>query len=190
MELIDLRVGMMGFNKNDVCEYISELNNNFSDQLSSQKRESERSLAHMNEKNEELNSSIVRLETEKDELNRKLEKKDEVIAQLQSEIEQIKKQISDERQKHNSIADILLDAKDFADGLRAKAVSENEALRQENLKEYNAERKRISEYRERVDKVKSTLIEALRSMEAQTDEINGELSDLQNGKNGEIGNEW
>lgn len=189
MELIDLRVGFMGFRKNDVCEYISELNSNFSEQLSNQEKESKLSLAHMNEKNEELNSTIVRLETEKDELNRELKKKDESIAQLQSEIERINKQISNEREKHNNIADIFLEAKDFADGLRAKAVAENEAFRQANLKEYNDERERICEFRECVDKVKSTIIEVLHSMEAQTAEINDQISDLQLGENGETANE-
>ena len=201
MELKDLKVGLFGFKKNDVCEYISELNSTFSERLAEQKKEKEEALGELNKKNEELNTQISWLETEKDSLKRELEEKDKRIAELQGEIvgycgmycaadiEKRKQEILEVQQKNDGVTEILQEARAFADSLRAKAMAEDEAFRQKNRKKYKAEQARIAEYGKRVDKVKGNIMNALRSMKLQMSGISDEITALRGDENGDGGDE-
>ena len=189
MELKDLKVGLFGFKKNDVCEYISELNSTFSERLAEQKKEKEEALGELNKKNEELNTQISWLETEKDSLKRELEEKDKRIAELQGEIEKRKQELLEVQQKNDGVTEILQEARAFADSLRAKAMAEDEAFRQKNRKKYKAEQARIAEYGKRVDKVKGNIMNALRSMKLQMSGISDEITALRGDENGDGGDE-
>lgn len=189
MELKDLKVGLFGFKKNDVCEYISELNSTFAQRLAEQKKDKEEALEELNKKNEELNTRIARLETEEDSLRRELEEKDRRIAELQGEVEKWKQEVLTVQQKNDGVTEILQEARAFADSLRAKAVAEDEAIRQKNRKKYKAEQARIAEYGKCVDKVKGNIMNALRSMKLQMSGISDEISALRGDENGGGGDE-
>lgn len=70
MELKDLRTSVFGFNKNDVCEYISYLNSVY-EQKEKQKLKHQTELTEeLNRKNEEINNYNSRLSQENTELKR------------------------------------------------------------------------------------------------------------------------
>ena len=54
MELKDLRTALFGFNKNDVCEYISQLNYIYEQKEAQKIKEQKDILEELNKKNEEL----------------------------------------------------------------------------------------------------------------------------------------
>lgn len=71
MELKDLRTALFGFNKNDVCEYISQLNTIYEQKEEQKIIEQKEILAELNRKNEELSNAAAGLNQENTELKRK-----------------------------------------------------------------------------------------------------------------------
>lgn len=71
MELKDLRTALFGFNKNDVCEYISQLNTIYEQKEEQKIIEQKEILAELNRKNEELSNVAAGLNQENTELKRK-----------------------------------------------------------------------------------------------------------------------
>ena len=98
MELKDLRTSLFGFNKNDVCEYISQLNYIYEQKEAQKIKEQKEILEELNKKNEELNDYNSRLNQENtdlkrinDELQKKFELSDKRSSELENQIEEIRK---------------------------------------------------------------------------------------------------
>ena len=98
MELKDLKIALFGFNKNDVCEYISQLNYIYEQKEKQKIKEQKAILEELNKKNEELNDYNSRLNQENtelkrisDELPKKVELSDRKSSELESQIEEIRK---------------------------------------------------------------------------------------------------
>ena len=105
MELKDLRTALFGFNKNDVCEYISQLNYIYEEKEAQKIKEQKDILKELNKKNEELNKKNEelndynsRLNQENtdlkrinDELQKKFELSDKRSSELENQIEEIRK---------------------------------------------------------------------------------------------------
>lgn len=109
MQLKDLRTALFGFNKNDVCTYISELNLIYEQKEQQQQQEQAEMLKELNSKNEELSNNASRLNQETTELKRE---RDELLGRIDSfdrETEELKQQIAKMREL---IASILGDVKE------------------------------------------------------------------------------
>ena len=98
MELKDLRTALFGFNKNDVYEYISQLNYIYEQKEAQKIKEQKDILEELNKKNEELNDYNSRLNQENtdlkrinDELQKKFELSDKRSSELENQIEEIRK---------------------------------------------------------------------------------------------------
>ena len=98
MELKDLRTALFGFNKNDVWEYISQLNYIYEQKEAQKIKEQKDILEELNKKNEELNDYNSRLNQENtdlkrinDELQKKFELSDKRSSELENQIEEIRK---------------------------------------------------------------------------------------------------
>ncbi len=98
MELKDLRTALFGFNKNDVCEYISQLNYIYEQKEEQKIKEQRAVLEELNRKNEELNDYASRLNQENtelkrinDELKKKYELSDRRSSELENQIGEIRK---------------------------------------------------------------------------------------------------
>ncbi len=96
MELKDLRTALFGFNKNDVYEYISQLNYIYEQKEAQKIKEQKDILEELNKKNEELNDYNSRLNQENtdlkrinDELQKKFELSDKRSSELENQIEEI-----------------------------------------------------------------------------------------------------
>ena len=70
MELKNLRGSLFGFNKSDVCEYISQLNSEFDRKCTRLCEEHRETQEEFSRKNESLCADILRLEEEKAGLER------------------------------------------------------------------------------------------------------------------------
>lgn len=178
MELTDLKSGIFGFKKEDVCEYISELNNVCSQKIENAKNESQDILKELSEKNEKLNIEILNAQTEIDNLKREIEKRDEAILTLKKEASRLKSLADERKQGETAVSDILLEAKQFAFSLREKAKAENEALKAENRKAYEQESKKLQEYSEKINAVKDAIAEILGSTQNKLIDIESEISSL------------
>ena len=98
MELKDLRNALLGFNKNDVCEYISQLNYVYEQKEEQRNKDQREVLKELNRKNEELNNCNSRLNQENtelkrinDELQKKIESAERRSNDLEHQIEEIRK---------------------------------------------------------------------------------------------------
>ncbi len=98
MELKDLRNALFGFNKNDVCEYISQLNYIYEQKEEQKIKEQRAVLEELNRKNAELNDYVSRLNQENtelkrinDELKKKYELSDRRSSELENQIGEIRK---------------------------------------------------------------------------------------------------
>ena len=98
MELKDLRTALFGCNKNDVCEYISQLNYIYEQKEAQKIKEQKDILEELNKKNEELNDYNSRLNQENTDLKRingelqkKFELSDKRSSELENQIEEIRK---------------------------------------------------------------------------------------------------
>ena len=180
MELKDLRSGMFGFKKDDVCEYIAELNSTFSKQLADQQAESKELLARLSDKNEELHTEIAKLETYIDGLKHAAEEKDKEIQKLKSEIDTLQKQSLSARQ-HDSVIVTLTEGKNR---LHRKTVAENEAISRPNRRKTE-----MDAYGKCAEKVKDTIAAALASIKIQIAKLDKQISSLQYGKDGESSHE-
>lgn len=85
-------------NKNDVCEYISQLNYIYEQKEAQKIKEQKDILEELNKKNEELNDYNSRLNQENtdlkrinDELQKKFELSDKRSSELENQIEEIRK---------------------------------------------------------------------------------------------------
>lgn len=115
MELKDLRNALFGFNKNDVCEYISQLNCVYEQKEEQKNKEQREVLEELNRKNEELNDYTSRLNQENtelkrinDELQKKFESADRKSESLEQQIEEMRKATSlvfEEVKKQLSLAE-------------------------------------------------------------------------------------
>ena len=54
MELNDLKGALFGFKKHDVCEYIAQINTEFSAKLAEERKEYQQTLEELSAKNEKL----------------------------------------------------------------------------------------------------------------------------------------
>lgn len=98
MELKDLRTALFGFNKNDVCEYISQLNYIYEQKEAQKIKEQKDILEELNKKNEELNDYNSRLNQENtdlkrinDELQKKFELSDKRSANWKTKLKKFAK---------------------------------------------------------------------------------------------------
>ena len=184
MELKDLRVGLTGFRKSDVCEYISELNRDFAARLSARQEEQQADMARLSAKNEELHRTLAQLEMDRDALTRALEEKEQALAGLQAELGSLQEQLSAEACRHDEVTELLLDARQFAESVRAKATAEAETLRQEWRQRQAAEQKRLAAYETCVAQVRQNMAAALEEMDRRLAAVDEEIAALQAGKNG------
>ena len=97
MQLKDLKTSLFGFNKNDVCEYISQLNAVYEQKEQQIRQEQREILNELNQKNENLNNNVSTLGQENKELLRQKEILQNKAALLDGEIGKLKHQVEQMR---------------------------------------------------------------------------------------------
>lgn len=154
MDITMLKSGFWGYKKDKVCEYIANLNGEFSDKLME-------TVKNYDHQIQELNAKIAKLEAENLSL----------------------------LTERNNITQILGDATDFANDLKAKAEKEDKAFREENEARNKEQQRRIEGFQYNIDQIRDALHNMLRSIDenlaAKHDQLNTIKSELQS----EVSNE-
>lgn len=170
MELKDIKKSFFGFNKNSVMNYISELNHICAEKTESLQIEKNTALSELSQTNEKLNSKISSLEVEIDALKKELLKSENEIECLKHENEQIKNDFDTKKAVESEVAEILTEARNFAQSMREKTIHENELLRLENQKIYNAEKEKLEKYRENIRNVKTVIDSILKDTKTELEQ--------------------
>ncbi len=109
MELKDLRIALFGFNKHDVCEYISQLNDVYEQKEEQKDEERREAMEELSRKNEELNDYASRLNQENTELMRL---NDELRKKLESAECRANSQELQMKEMHNVTASVIEEVKE------------------------------------------------------------------------------
>lgn len=98
MQLKDLKTSLFGFNKTDVCEYISQLNTVYEEKEEQLRQEQSAIVEALNQKNESLNNSVAALSQENTELVRERDALRKRIEVLTAETGRVKCQVEKMRE--------------------------------------------------------------------------------------------
>ena len=129
MELNDLKGALFGFKKHDVCEYIAQINTEFSAKLADERKEYQQALEELSAKNEKLYHDLVDTATENDELRREKAYYEKMLADLQKEMENQKQEKTGLHINYDAIADFLLELRKHINGMLNKAACHNAAAK-------------------------------------------------------------
>lgn len=145
MDITELKSGFWGYKKSYVCEYIAEMNEQFSKKLME-------TIKYYDRQIEELNVKINRLEAENSALQKEC----------------------------SNITQIIVDAKQFSDELRAKAEAEDKEFRDRNINYNNEQMQRINTYCMGIDKIRDSMRTLMASIDIDLESKKEELSVLNN----------
>ena len=95
MQLKDIRTALFGFNKNDVCEYISHLNSVYEEKERKKGLEQAELLEELSLKNENLSNDASRLSQENTELKRVNDELRKKIDAFECESDELKNKIKE-----------------------------------------------------------------------------------------------
>lgn len=114
MQLNDIKTALFGFNKNDVCEYISKLNAVYEEKERQLRQEQRDAVETLNRKNESLNHDMAALSQENTELVRE---RDALVKRVESLTGEIEKMASQVEQMRDVFAAALKNAVEQLDSL-------------------------------------------------------------------------
>lgn len=125
-------------------------------------------IAGMNEQfSKKLMETIKYYDCQMEELNAK-------INRLEAENSALQKECS-------NITQIIVDAKQFSDELRAKAEAENKEFRERNMDYNNEQMQRINTYSIGIDKIRDSMSALMESIDKDLKSKQEELSDIDKG---------
>lgn len=97
MQLKEMKTSLFGFNKNDVYEYISQLNSVCERKVQQAKEEQRESINTLNRKNEELNDSISALSQKNADLKREADCLRENADKANAKAEELRQRVDEIR---------------------------------------------------------------------------------------------
>lgn len=167
METVNLKKGLFGYTPSSVQEYVEALNTEFSGRANNLVLENE----ELKKKCELLQTQIDDANTKQNEFLEKIGSMSEEIETLISEKSKLNGQIDDLKYKldeetkdkfdyeqgQNELADVMIEAKRFANDLKNKTEMEFEQKRAANNDMINKEKHRIEKYISDIDEISEIL---------------------------------
>lgn len=126
MEFKDIKKGLFGFNKNNVIEYIAELNRICAEKTEALRHEKVIAVSELEQKNSELNVKLAEIETELVSLRNQIAEKESALSELSNENEQLKAEADKHKANTDELADILNDVKAYISLASKTALSKLE----------------------------------------------------------------
>ena len=167
METVSLKKGLFGYTASSVQEYIEALNEELSERLNTLLAENEelrdkcgRYESQMNtesEKQDQFLEKINTLSKEIEALTSDKAKLTEQINRLEGELERALADRASYEQGQNELADVMLEAKRFANDLKQKTKQEFEQKKAANEEKINQEKRRIEKYISDIDELHEIL---------------------------------
>lgn len=137
MNITELKKSIFGYSKESVYQYISHLNQEFSQKLLERDGATEHLVKELRERN----------------------------AELEKEIENLKAENDIYQQKQSSISESIISAKNYEMEIKNAAVLEDKRIREEIDKEKQKQEMRLKKYIETIDTYKASLVNILKQFE-------------------------
>ncbi|MGN0179756.1 MAG: hypothetical protein ACI4DY_10000 [Monoglobaceae bacterium] len=167
MEKVNLKKGLFGYTQSSVQEYIESLNGELTVRTNNLVRENEQLKKKCGLYEDKINESSIKQDELLEKINSLSKEIETHIAdksKLGEQIDELKAQLNeassdkfDYEQGQNELADIMLEAKRFANDLKHKTEIEFEQQKAANKDKIKHERERIEKYISDIDELSSLL---------------------------------
>lgn len=150
MQIQEMKKGLFGYKKESVYQYVSALNEEFSQKL-----------------------------IEKDEKNEVLVKElRERTQALEAELERVKRESEDLRKKQLAVSDSIIDARDYAAQLKSETRRREQALYDQMEARMNKENRRLDGYTENIGKLREQIKDVLEKFDEELKQAESRAGEL------------
>lgn len=167
METVNLKKGLFGYTASSVQEYIEALNAELSERLNTLLAENEelrdkcdRYESQMSAEAEKQDQFLEKINALSKEIQILTSDKAKLTEQMNGLNEQLERALKDKasyEQGQNELADVMLEAKRFANDLKQKTEMEFEEKKAANEEKINQEKHRIEKYISEIDELHEIL---------------------------------
>lgn len=167
MEKLNLKKGLFGYTESSVLEYIKTISCELKLRIDKLSEENKILLEKHSQLEEESNSAKSEANKLSDEINSLSEENNRLKsdkAELEKQIELLTAKLSeadgeklDYEKGQNDLADVMLEAKRFANNLKKQSEDEYKRQKAENEEKINCEKQRIEKYVSEIDSLCGTL---------------------------------
>lgn len=175
MAEMNFKRGLFGYTRSSVYAYITELNHEFKDRLENfgtsthqdlakKCKEYEEEVKKLTEKQTELLDEISKYIKEQDALNDEIKSLRLELQNLKSdnsrkdiELRELRDRKGEYQNVQNDLADVIIEAKKFANNLMQNAENEYKKQTAENNAKLNAERDRLADYIKSIDELSGSV---------------------------------
>ena len=167
MEKLNLKKGLFGYTESSVLEYIKTISCELKLRIDKLSEENKTLLEKHSQLEAESNSTKSEANKLSDEINSLSEENNRLKsdkAELEKQIELLTAKLSeadgeklDYEKGQNDLADVMLEAKRFANNLKKQSEDEYKRQKAENEEKINCEKQRIEKYVSEIDSLCGTL---------------------------------
>lgn len=167
MEKLNLKKGLFGYTESSVLEYIKTISCELKLRIDKLSEENKTLLEKHSQLESESNSAKSEANKLSDEINSLSEENNRLKsdkAELEKQIELLTAKLSeadgeklDYEKGQNDLADVMLEAKRFANNLKKQSEDEYKRQKAENEEKINCEKQRIEKYVSEIDSLCGTL---------------------------------
>lgn len=167
MEKLNLKKGLFGYTESSVLEYIKTISCELKLRIDKLSEENKTLLEKHSQLESEINSAKSEANKLSDEINSLSEENNRLKsdkAELEKQIELLTAKLSeaddeklDYEKGQNDLADVMLEAKRFANNLKKQSEDEYKRQKAENEEKINCEKQRIEKYVSEIDSLCGTL---------------------------------
>ena len=172
MTLTEIKKSLFGYNQQDVCRYVSELNEIHTATQQANEEKLERISGELNEKNnkliaenEELKSEAVALNTEISELKAVIESLKTENQELKTAYETLDNEVSDLRSKSDVISTAIINAEKCATTLIDDATNRANTMVLEAQDKVSEEVKRLETAKQYISEIKESVSLTMKNIE-------------------------
>jgi len=150
MDVTLLKSGFWGYKKSSVCEYIAEMDREFSQRLMNATKENDRLLQELQGKISQFEEENGILRRERDRVTRDNE---HLLQELQGKVSQLEEENSTLRKERDSVTRVMVDAKAYSDELRTRSEAEDKKFREKNMRYNQKQFQRIDKFGKEIDDI-------------------------------------
>lgn len=151
MKTEDLKTGFWGYKKFSVYQYITELEEDFSEKL------------------------LAKDEAYREELERERQR----VQRLESELADLRGAYDEQRQEQKLIADTLVEARRYAEQLKEETERQEQMLRRQLQEAFEGRSREIERYGGKVRQLREQLTAILQDMDRTTEQFLQEVTDVE-----------
>ena len=174
MELTRIRTGILGYNKSDICQYISEVNelhaselDAVSSEMAAVKEELGSKLEAAEKKNLEVQEKNTSLSEEIDRLTEELKNAVERNNELTERLDALEAESENYREKSAAISTAIINAEKCAGAVLDEANTKAEEMINRAVSKVEVQTKRLSAAKEYIAELRISVADTLRKLDAE-----------------------